>query len=112
MGIGEAVGGLFGFGSDDDDIDEAQRQQTALMNQQIEESKAELSRKRSDIYNRALNIKKSQGGEIWKANRDVGGQGVKNNNNTGNIDNLINSFPSGLRPRIKDDLEKHGNKSA
>ena len=45
--------------------DNSAEQQTALMNQQIEENQSELEAKRDALYQQRLSIIRGQGGQSW-----------------------------------------------
>ena len=52
-----------GFLSGDDDNQPSQSEQ--LLNQQIQQNRAELERKKQDLYKTRLDIIKGQGGQNW-----------------------------------------------
>lgn len=59
--------GIFDGGGDTDSQDRA----NALLEEQINQNKAELEQKRKDLVAQRINIIKSQGAEQWTPDRSV-----------------------------------------
>ena len=73
-----------GFLGGDNGTDE----QTALMNQQIEENQAELEEKRDALYQQRLEIIRGQGGQSWTPSINSPNDRVRDREN-GRLDTLI-----------------------
>jgi hypothetical protein len=53
-------------GSDSsDEIEEAQKEQQELLQQQIDQNNAEIEQKRQSVFDQRINIIKSQGAPTW-----------------------------------------------
>lgn len=72
--------GIFDGGGDTSDQDQA----NALLEEQINQNKAELEQKRKDLVSQRINIIKSQGAEQWTPDRTASGMGGNSGSQIGN----------------------------
>lgn len=57
-----------------DEIEEAQKEQQALLQEQIDQQNAEIEQKRQAVFDQRINIIRSQGAPVWSPGKGAGAQ--------------------------------------